>query len=118
MADIERAYIDLILTEQQEEKIKTYAALGYSPSAIARRIGLEPADVPSFIRVAQLTTSKVYDLIRQGQGDTSVEEKLLDMARTGDPDAVEALQKVCNRNRFFAAIEQMDDDEFNFAIED
>ncbi len=118
MADIEKTYMDLILTEQQESNIKTFAALGYSPTAIARRIGLNAEDVPLFIRVARMPSSKIYELIRQGEGDTEIEEKLLDMARAGDTDAAEAIEKIQNRNRFFSVIDQMDEDEISFAVED
>jgi hypothetical protein len=87
-------------------------ALGYSARAIARALNLSPEDARLFVIESRIPGSRLYEILRTAEESSSVERAVMQLASEGDLDAVEAYEKIRNRNRYYAVIEAIDDDEF------
>ncbi len=113
-------YIGPEISEQQAETVKSLAAMGYSPAAISRSLGLDPEEAALFVKVAKIPKSRISELIRKGAEDFRIEvqARLMNNAKDGDIDAITALEEIRNKNRMTNIIDAMDEDEFQFTIED
>ena len=104
------------LTPVQAETVFDLVSLGYSPKRIALALGLDPEEARAFVIEAKISGSRLYEIMRSAQESARVEREVLKAAEKGDPDAVEAYQKICNRNHYYAIIEAIDDDELPIGI--
>lgn len=102
----------------QANTVCDLAALGYSTKAIARALGLSPEDARAFVIEARIPGSRLYEILRTADESARVARTVLKMASEGDLDAVEAYEKICNRNHYYSIIEQIDEDEYPIGIED
>ena len=104
------------LTPMQADTVYDLVSLGYSPKRIAQVLGLNPEDARAFVLEAKVSGTRLYEIMRSAEESSHVDRVVLKAAESGDPDAIEAYQKICNRNRYFAVIEAIDDDEFPIGI--
>ena len=100
------------LTPMQADTVYDLVSLGYSPKRIAQVLGLNPEDARAFILEAKVSGTRLYEILRTAEESSSVERTVMQLASEGDLDAVEAYEKIRNRNRYYAVIEAIDDDEF------
>lgn len=104
------------LTPMQADTVYDLVSLGYSPKRIAQVLGLNPEEARAFILEAKVSGTRLYEIMRSAQESSHVDRVVLKAAEGGDPDAIEAYQKICNRNHYYAIIEAIDDDEFPIGV--
>lgn len=104
------------LTPLQADTVYDLVSLGYSPKRIAQVLGLGPEEARAFVIEAKVSGTRLYEIMRSAEESSHVDRVVLKAAEGGDPDAIEAYQKICNRNRYYAIIEAIDDDEFTIGV--
>lgn len=104
-----------IIPETEHDDIRRLAGVGLSPEKIAAALELPPENAAAFSALAKVPGSPVARLFDEGRAicESTPQLKLLAAAQAGNVDAVKTLQKIQERNRLRAFMENMDDDEFD-----
>lgn len=126
MDDLERSKADdttpqaitdlLKLTPEQEADAAKLSAVGVNAADIAAALELPPVQTMLFRREAERLGSPIQRLIAMGRvnGASTPQMKLHDAATTGNVQAIIALRKLQDANRFNTLVENMDNDELAF----
>lgn len=89
------------LTEEQHEIIRNCGGLEYSPQRIAKVLMLDAVDTAMFLEAFEAKHSIVRELYEEGKAKAlyEVENAALKDLRSGEPDAIEFLNKQQHFNR-------------------